>query len=295
MTHFTYADALDKTCLKQGDVLKKTAELSTLINEVHPYFNSENYPYFLVITQTCDLVKRRDDKCKSKYITIAAVRSLGDALKREAEEIAFSTIERRTKKLIDEKNGSKLSEFLGRLFNNNIPDYFYLHHDVSLDFVDPSVAFLRVSIALKSELNYKICLENKVLELEENFQAKLGWLVGNLYSRVGTEDWVPNTLDQPKFNKLVNDQLKSHFQIVPNLSEIETLLKSKYTAEQIEALAVDDLIEEIKKLKIPTRKEKVLLKIEEIISGASALREGYDIKKLMTRINNDSSITSFLK
>jgi len=27
-----------------------------------------------------------------------------------------------------------------------------------------------------------------------SFRAKLGWMVGNLYSRVGTEDYVPGAL-----------------------------------------------------------------------------------------------------
>lgn len=295
MNHFTYANTFDEKWLKQGDVLKKTPELSAIINEIHPYFKSENYQHFIVLTQTCDLVKRRDDKCKSKYITIAAIRSLEDALKREAEEIAFSKIERKTKQLIDEKNSTKLSEFLVRLFNNNISDYFYLHQDVLLGFVDPSVAFLRVSIALKSEFHYALCLSSKVLELDENFQAKLGWLVGNLYSRVGTEDWVPNTLDQSKFNKMVSDQVKTYFKIVPNLNEIQNILEEKYTDEQLESLSVDDLIDQIKKIKVPNRKEKVLSKIEEIIFDSNALQDGYDIKKLITRISNDASITSFLK
>ena len=171
MTHFTYSDVLDKTCLKQGDVLKKTPEFFALLKDVHPYFESDNYPYFLVLTQTCDLIRRKNDKCKSRYISIAAIRSLDDALRREAEEFVSSPIEKRVKEIIDEKNSSKLSEFLGRLYNNNISEYFYLHHDVSLDFANPAVAFLRISIALKSEIHYENCLKSKVLELDENFQA----------------------------------------------------------------------------------------------------------------------------
>jgi len=225
----------------------------------------------------------------------AAIRSLEDALKRQAEEIANSKLERRTKKLIDEKSSSKISEFLMSLFNNNSTDYFYLHHDVSLDFVDPSVAFLRVSISLKSELHYNLCLSSKVLELDENFQAKLGWLVGNLYSRVGTEDWIPGTLDQQKFRKMVSDQVKTHFTIVSNLSEIENILEGKYSEEQLEALSIDDLIEKVRQEKISTRKDKVLSRLEVIILNSNALKEDYDIKKLITRISNDTSITSFLK
>ncbi|MEP7198109.1 MAG: hypothetical protein ABI851_16445 [Saprospiraceae bacterium] len=295
MAHFTYADTIDKECLKQGDVLIKTADLSAVIDEVHPYFKSNNYPYFLVITQSCDLVKRRDDKCKSRYITIAAIRSLEDALKREAEELAVSNIEKITKKLIDPKNSSKLSEFLSRLFNNNEPDYFYLHHDVSRNFVDPSVAFLRVSIALKSEIHYNVCIKSKVLELQENFQAKLGWLVGNLYSRVGTEDWVPSTLDKSGFEKLVRDQLKTYFQIVPNLVDIENQLKEDYTIDQLKNLPINDLIEIVNTTKIRSKKDKVISKLEEIITNSSALRQGYDIKKLLSKIGSDPSITSLLK
>lgn len=256
MSHFTYSDNIDTASLKQGDVLKKSELLTSIISAVHPYFNSSNYQYFIILTQSCDLVKRTGSKCKSKYITIAAIRSLSDALIREAEDIATTKIERKVTQLIDEKNSTKISEFLVRLFNNNIPDYFYLHHDVSLDFVEPSVAFLRVSIALKSDLHYDDLLKCKVLELDENFQAKLGWLVGNLYSRVGTVDWVPNNIDQPAFNKMVKNQIKAFFQVLPNLSEIQKLLEKDHTSEAIEAMSNEELLKIIRNVKVPNRKEK---------------------------------------
>ena len=40
-----------------------------------------------------------------------------------------------------------------------------------------------------SDSCYDACLEARVLALSEEFRAKLGWLVGHIYSRVGTQDW----------------------------------------------------------------------------------------------------------
>ena len=73
---------------------------------------------------------------------------------------------------------------------NKEPDYFFLSDDTSLGFPDRMVAFLKLSISLKADLHYDTCLSAKVLGLTDAFKAKLGWLVGNMYSRVGTPDWV---------------------------------------------------------------------------------------------------------
>lgn len=51
------------------------------------------------------------------------------------------------------------------------------------------VAYLKVSIPLKSGEHYDKCLKAKRIELADEFKAKLGWLIGDMYSRVGTTDW----------------------------------------------------------------------------------------------------------
>src|SRR4051794_9957527 len=191
MAHFTY-NSPDALSLRQGDLIRRTDEVFRIISEIHPYFASESYNYFLLLTQSCDLQRRDGNKCKSRYITIAAVRSLQECLKREALPLLSTNIENKTGNILDEKNRSKLRDILEKLLNNNHPDYFYLHQSVEYGLTDSCVAFLRVSIALRAELHYDLLLNAKVLELKDEFKAKLGWLVGNLYSRVGTEDWVPN-------------------------------------------------------------------------------------------------------
>ena len=91
--------------------------------------------------------------------------------------------------LLDEKNKTAVNQLLERVYNNNEPEHFFLAEDASVGFFNPMVAYLKVSIALKSELHYQTCLNAKILELTDEFKAKLGWLVGQMYSRVGTPDW----------------------------------------------------------------------------------------------------------
>ena len=84
------------------------------------------------------------------------------------------------------------------------------------------VAYLKVSIALKSELHYDACLDAKRLELSDEFKAKLGWLVGELYSRVGTTDWLSKMTDLER-KKMIKENISSRI----ILGSKESLLKLK--------------------------------------------------------------------
>ena len=80
--HFTYKEYPDMNSLCQGDVLEKTDELTTILEKVHPYFLKPEYKYFMVLSQSCDLVRRNGKPCKTPYITLAAVREYSDFFKR---------------------------------------------------------------------------------------------------------------------------------------------------------------------------------------------------------------------
>ena len=71
--HFTYKQEADFASLCQGDVLAVTEELKSILEEVHPYFLNEQYKYFMVLSQSCDLVRRKGKACKTPYITLAAI------------------------------------------------------------------------------------------------------------------------------------------------------------------------------------------------------------------------------
>ncbi len=185
--HFSYNRNINTKCLCQGDVLLATDELKSIMEEVHPYFAKDSYKYFIVLTQSCDLVKRHGG-CKSPYITLAAVKSFDDFFKKSilqgdyAENVDGIL-------LMDNKKYQRAFQLIERVYNNTEPDYFFLFKDDILGFPNSMVAYLKVSIALKADLHYDECLRAKKLELTDEFKAKLGWLVGNIYSRVGTHDW----------------------------------------------------------------------------------------------------------
>ncbi len=187
--HYVYQEP-DKKTLCQGDVLRRTPALVTHLEQYHPYYSKHtDYKYFIVLTQSCDLVRRDGKPPSSPYITLAAVRPVEEALRREAAK--SQTPWQREARVIGTKALAKLAMFTESLLDNNKDGYFYLHHDVGLGISQDCCAFLPLSVALKVE-HYDLCLDAKIAELKEPFQAKLGYLVGHMYSRVGTAEWSDN-------------------------------------------------------------------------------------------------------
>jgi hypothetical protein len=183
--HYVYRDP-DKTALNQGDVLQKTPDLVAHLRQFHAYYaNHDDYKYFMVVTQTCDLVLR-DGACGSPYITIAAVRPLEEVVRREAARHQVDW--EREAGVIRKKVEEKLVLFLSSLLDNNQDSYFYLHQDVGLGIHQNCCAFLPLSVTLKIE-HYQLCLEAKIAQLTDTFQAKLGSIIGNMYSRVAAPEW----------------------------------------------------------------------------------------------------------
>jgi hypothetical protein len=194
--HWTYAQEsnVDRECLQQGDILARTEELVQVLKVVHPHFADLKYANFIVLTQSCDLVLRQGG-CKSPYVTIAVVRDAAAAIKAELSSLVAS---RSGQSLCDgrfvtDKLRKNLDREVEKLLNNNLPDYFFLKADNDARMPRDLCAFLRVSITLRAE-HYQKLLAAKVWQLSEVFQAKLGWLVGHNYARVGTPDWEPGRL-----------------------------------------------------------------------------------------------------
>jgi hypothetical protein len=213
--HFTYRDP-DRSSLKQGDILKKTPELLALISEVHPHYANDDYLYFQVLTQSCDLVRRNGEKCKTRYITLAAVRSLDLVISRVLEKIT-ETIEFEGKLFCSDVHKRMLEDFVNKLLNNNDTNHFFLQAETEHELDRHCCTQLHLSISIRAYEHYDVCLNGKILELQENFRAKLGWLVGNLYSRVGTEDYVPSAIpDQEQYKEYVNNLLNGYVAWLPS-------------------------------------------------------------------------------
>lgn len=262
--HFTYEPELDTLSLKQGDVLKKTPELLELIKKIHPHYAEEDYLYFQVITQTCDLVRRNGDLCKSRYITIAAVRSLDLVIKRVIDEFK-DKVEFKGQLLCSTKHKGKLVEFLKKLFNNNDSNHFFLKAETDFGLNIDCCTQLHLSISIRAYEHYDVCLNAKIIELKENFRAKLGWMVGNLYARVGTVDYVPTAIPTTSaFDSFIEGQMEGYVGWIEQVDYAKFKLK-------IDALTSIDEINEAISAEKSQLKEQRLVQLTNVISKSISL------------------------
>lgn len=287
--HFTYKEKPDMQSLCQGDILEITEEISMILKDVHPFFLNEQYKYFIVLSQSCDLVRRNGKDCKTPYITLAAVRNYSDFLERMLLKGRFA--EKVNGLLImDEKNKERAYQLVERVYNNTEPEYFFLYKEDALGFPESMVAYLKVSIALKSKEHYDKCLNAKRIELTDEFKAKLGWLVGNMYSRVGTADWEGIMSANAKRDMLNNDLYSMC--IIGKKEQLrqlkEFLRRTELPPGREEAAAF------ISDIQIKTKYDKVMDVIEDVIRTSSKKIPEEEKEKLLKAIRSRSALKTLI-
>lgn len=288
--HFTYKPEPDMENLCQGDVLKITEELSMVLKDVHPYFLNEQYKFFIVLTQSCDLVRRSGKNCKTPYITLAAVRSYSDFLERMFLKGKY--VEKVDELLImDEKNKDRAYQLIERIYNNTEPEYFFLYKEDALEFPESMVAYLKVSIALKSNEHYDKCLNAKKIELTDEFKAKLGWLVGNMYSRVGTADWDGIMSNQARMDMLNNDL--NSMCIIGNKEQLKQL-KKEFLEKKEFSHNHEEAVKFVSNIVLKTKYDKVMDVIEEIIQTSSKKIPVDEKEKLLKSIRSRSALKTLI-
>lgn len=279
MAHFTYndTDRLDKSSLFQGDILQKTKEIEELMIKYHSYY--EKYDHFLVLTQSCDLGHN-----KSAYITIAAVKPLDEFLEKCYGNISNDKV-LKDKKIFASGKRNILNDTLCKLLDNNLSEYFFICEDSSCNIYDDYVAFLKLSVALRAE-HYQKCLDAKIAELNDVFKAKLGWLVGEMYSRVGTKDWAKNQRKE-KISKIVDEEVNWVDSSI--LNKLKKIISEK--EKNKENLDIKVLID---KNKPKSAYDKFLERIETIINNYEKVDKD-KIMLLFDLIKNDSVIRGLIK
>ena len=245
-----YFETLDSTQLMQGDVLRRTAEINAILEEIHPYYSDEKNLYFMVLTQTCDLVERRSGSIKAPYIVVSPIRNFTTIVENfieECDKLHFNC----EVAVLGEKSRNKFNDFLDRLYNNNDPHHFYLNAENTALEVD-CVTLLRQSVALRIPVHLDACKAATILQLKEIFQTKLGWLVGQLYSRVATDDWDGNELAERK-KKIIKDA--AVWAPDESLTELERTLKKEFPNHR------DQIVDRVSVGKVlrslPTKKNKL--------------------------------------
>lgn len=324
--HWTYSQHESGSDLQQGDFLAPTKELKTILQNVNSHFCADKYIGFVVTTQTCDLVRRGNKPPKAQYINIATVRSLKETSTRFFENI-IKPVEKGIFRKSDQETALK---FLHRLFNQNEQSLglFYFHPDADIELGDHSVAFLRIVITLKAEC-YDALVTARKGRLNPEFQAKFGWLVGNLYSRTATPDWSDQAGGNDELAMLEKLYLKEHIPghgpiwlddvLIKEGQENAVVFSNRDTTELIEELEkyrppppldllTSEIVKDAKQALIPHQQlliqnseafkkteEKILKLFEEKIipNSKSANVELDDIHDEIKKTINDLKVLSF--
>jgi hypothetical protein len=260
--HWTYQLIEDKNSdLQQGDILLPNEGLKNLFHKVHPHFIDSKYNGFLILTQTCDLV-RRDGKCKSRYVNLAVIRPLDEVLftllNNSCNPVVYK--DRIIEGAYTKESKWKAQQLLERIMNQNEQTLgiFYLHPDSDVGIAVASVAMLQVSIAVYAKEHYSVLVDSRQGRIDKEFQSKLGWLTGNLYARVATRDWPNEERDKfvreylpkdcwiPQENiNMVKRQSTSDdlgdAQILEKLANCKPVPKLDIAIEQIESTVRDEV------------------------------------------------------
>lgn len=286
--HFTYEPRDLADDLRQGDVLRPTPELMSALRDIHPHFaDQDNYPLFMVLTQTCDLVKR-EDLCKSHYITLCAVTPFATALKREVlKEQRSSTLRKHL--ILNNERRPLVEHAVQRFLNNTHSGYFYLH---TTDVIpEPMCAFLADSIAMETPEHYEKCRASRIIGLKTEFQAKVGWLLGEMFARVATEDWEtqPDFSDE-SYKEMIRVILDENFYWLDEINnkKLSRALKNgDVNAGDREAF--HRFINEL-----PGKKERILSVIEDALVKYGGIPKGDKLTRVINGISHDSGFRKLI-
>lgn len=240
--HWTYDKVGAELDLSQGDYLAPTSELREVLKQVHPHFCDPKYVGFVIATQTCDLVRREGAECAARYISVAAVRTLYAVLPRLVSSIDGALVK---DNIFFKSRRSKAQELLGRVLDQNEQalGLFYFHADSEIGIGDPSVAYLRVTVALKSD-HYATLLAARRGRLKPEFQAKFGWLIGNLYARPATTDWAEQNAAVEK-NEVIQRLLQNARWVDDKALEMVGAVRD------YKSLSPEDLLTEVRRQRPP--------------------------------------------
>jgi hypothetical protein len=190
---------------------------------------------------------------------------------------------------------SKLSQFIERLLNNNEPEYFFLYREPHFGIDEDLCAFLKLSIPLKSDIHYDTLLKAKVLQLKDSFQHKLGYLVGTMYSKVGTEDWVPNQCDAEMFKEYIEAPLKNEDLILwldPDIHKRVLKELKPFPLEEVTDEKFKEIIQEIK-LTRDSKKKKLLELLDTVLTDLTISSD--TIEKAKRRLENKPEFNQIMK
>lgn len=280
----------DEADLHQGDVLARTPELVALLDRYHTHYaHKPDNSHFIVLTQSCDLARRGGAACKAPYISLAPVRPLSHILDKLIAASAAPGIDAEIA-VCTERKRNKLYQFLERLLNNNETSYFYLRPVPEADFREPGCGILGLPISLRAQEHYATMLAARLFGLDDTFQAKLGWLVGQLFSRVGTKDWPQKELKREIHAQLDSAALWVDDKKLNDLKRLVSQWRDSNPGAVLDDAQLTKFVDQIR-----SRKERSIERIKEIVSEKFPDITPQQLNTLTQKLKDDETLTTLLK
>lgn len=287
-SHWTYAEVFEQSDLKQGDLIEHTPELAKAISDLHTSVTTSDVTGYVILTQSCDLVRRDNGLCDAEFISLAVVKGLKEELPRilarqfaEDGGVFLDSVRNRANDLLD------------RIFNHNEQTLglFYLHPDADAGIAVHSIAFLRDAFTLRAD-SYALLAGARRGRLAVEFSNRLGWISGHLLSRIGTRDWADIANGKKDLQNLKKQFLK------PDSDEPKFLWATK---EELAWLrnnrkpdqSLNDLRASLRTVKVERKKDRVLARVIEIVGKQLSL-ESSALEKLKSALSNDEQLSAEL-
>lgn len=283
--HWTYEAFDPKSDLLQGDIVEPTENLRSILREVHPHFLDPKYTAFLLVTQSCDLAVRKD-RCNTRYLNIAVVRPIEAVLHDFLTHVCRPVVEG----VYLQETKAEAYRLLERLFNQNEQalGLFYFHPDVEAGIAVPSVSLLRVTVTLRVE-HYDLLRQGRRGRLCAEFRSKLGWLVGNLYSRIGTQDWSEPPERSKDLERLVKQYLDAgEPPDGPEWVPETWVSAAKEHGVKFEQLGRDDAITILRENKPPPAKDQMIHRMLQVLKEVVPAIDDNALTRIKNRLGNDS-------
>ncbi|MDQ7781799.1 MAG: hypothetical protein RDU20_02905 [Desulfomonilaceae bacterium] len=179
-----------------------------------------------------------------------------------------------------------------RLLNNNVEEYFYLHSDADAGIIEHSCAYLRFCFGLDSGEYYNHLTANRTVGLTDPFANKLGWHVGWLYARVGTEDWVPDHVKRAEFDRMIKDLILRAYEWIPDakIREATEVISDWPCSECGLPKSPDEMRHLVGEMPGKTPRDKILGSIREAIRRVPAFNDASVIQMVLNTLLANQSV-----
>lgn len=287
--HWTYTNFGTKEDLQQGDMLFALPEDCLSLKSIDTFFTVEQIRGYLVVSQTCDLVRR--PKLNAECINLAVILSLAHVL----QNLFASKLGYLQAGIFNESNREDTLDFIAKVVNQNewARALFYLHPDLEAGITVHSVALLRFVVPIPTT-KYDRLLKLRCGRLTTEFQNKLGWMTGNLFSRIGVPDW-KEKVGEVKENELVNDILALGFpHDAPMWVNEKAFNKVVERHSNVSLLEYPELQSLIEQHSPPSTLEKVASRARGILKEALNIDDRALLKKFEDYLKADVQLEAIL-